>query len=201
MKKKKIGNLYINYNTDRFISEVLEDKEYGFLNYYPIAIDIGANIGTFSLSMLDHADKIYALEPAQENIDCLMQTIADNHLEKIIPLKMAIGDKSFVQKMLREGDAGGGGWRLDEAGDYPVDVRTLKDFMDSQGIEYADLVKMDTEGWEGRILNTPLFPHKRIGTIIGELHINTAEDVKGLLEYMGFKYMEMNNNHFLARKL
>lgn len=199
--KRKVGSLNITYNTDRFINEVLNGKEYDFLSYYPVVIDIGANIGTFSFYMYDHAYKIYALEPAQENFDCLIETIEENNLEKIIPLKMAIGDKSFVQQMERVGEAGGGGWRLSEAGDYPVDTRTLEDFMDSQNIEYADLVKMDVEGWEGRIINTPFFPKDRIGTIIGEYHHGIAEDLQGLLEYMGFKYINMKNNHFIARKI
>lgn len=199
--KTRVGELNITYQNDRYINEVLMGGEYGFLSYFPTIIDIGANIGTFSFYMYDHADRIYALEPAKENFDCLIETIRENNLDKITPLQMAISNQSFVQNMERIGEAGGGGWRLSESGDYPVDARTLKDFMDSQNIEYADLIKMDVEGWEGRIINTPFFPKDRIGTIIGEYHHGIAEDLQGLLEYMGFKYMTIKNNHFIARKI
>ncbi|OFW53978.1 MAG: hypothetical protein A2163_07860 [Actinobacteria bacterium RBG_13_35_12] len=197
--KKKFGNLTITYENDRFIDEVLINGEYGFLDYYPIVIDIGAHIGTFSFSMLDKADIIYAIEPVEENMNCLRQTIEDNNIKKIIPIQMAISYGSWVQKMQLDIN-GGGGSKLTESGDYPVDCRTLKDFMDSQKIEYADLIKMDVEGYEGKILNTPFFPKDRIGTIIGEFHVGVPEDVQGLLEYMGFKYINLPNRKFIARK-
>lgn len=199
--QKKVGKLDITYQNDRFINEVLLGKEYDFISYFPTIIDIGANIGTFSFYMYDHADKIYALEPVKENFDCLVKTVEKNKLDKITPVQMAISNQSFIQNMVRVGEAGGGGWKLSESGDYPVDARTLKDFMDVQNIEYADLVKIDVEGWEGRILNTPFFPKDRIGTIIGEFHEGIAEDLQGLLEYMGFRYIGLKNNHFIARKI
>lgn len=199
--KKRINGIDITYNVDRYLDEVLEKKEYSFLNYYPTIIDIGANIGTFSLSMYEYADKIFAIEPAEKNIDCLKQTIADNNLTKIIPIKMAISDRSYIQTMVRNGDPGMGGWRLDKNGDYPVDTRTLLDFMNSQNIEYVDLVKIDVEGEEENILKAPFFPKDRIGTIIGEWHMGRDKIVKDLLEWYGFKYFALPGNHFLARKV
>lgn len=199
--KTKVGSLDISYQSHRFIDEVLGAREYDFMSYYPTIIDIGANIGTFSLFMLDHADKIYAIEPAEENIACLKQTIKDNQITKIIPMQMAIGGNSWVQKMVKSGLAGAGGWYLDdEAGDYPVDTRTLKDFMDSQGIEYADLIKIDVEGAEEQIFKSFLFPYDRIGTIIGEYHGSMRDKIKDVLEWMGFKFIDMDNGHFIARK-
>ena len=151
MKKHKWGDINISYEDDRFITEVLEHRQYDFLHYYPIVIDIGANIGTFSFYMYNMADKIYAIEPVKENIDCLVQTITDSHLDKIIPCQMAIGGSSHARTMRQNGTPGGGGWMLDDAGEYVVDTRTLEDFMDVNKIEYADLVKIDVEGAEEEI--------------------------------------------------
>lgn len=191
----------ITYQTKRFIEEVLEGNEYDFMRHYPVVIDIGANIGTFSYWMKDHANIIYALEPAEENYNAMVKTIEKNKLtDKIKPFKIAISNSSNVKTMARHGEAGGGGWKIDEAGDYPVDARTLRDFMDSQGIEYVDLIKIDVEGHENEIFSAPFFPKDRIGTIVGECHPNTP-DPRPQLEWLGFKYIDLGNNHFIARKI
>ena len=201
MKKKKVGSLTITYQVGRYLDEVLERSEYDFMSYYPTVVDVGANIGTFSFYMYNRSDKIYALEPVKENIDCLLETVKENELTKIIPIQMAISDHSWVSLMKRDGDAGYGGWKLEENGDYPVDTRTLKDFMTSQNIEYIDLLKLDVEGEELKILSSSLFPYQKVGTIIGEYH--SSESQKGtqeVLEWLGYKYVDLGSSHFLARK-
>lgn len=200
MLKKKVGKFKVSYNRARYLNQVLSDREYDFLSYYPVVVDVGANIGTFSLFIYDLADKIYAVEPVEENIDCLRQTIRDNELTKITPVQMAISDKSFIQRMERLGDPGEGGWKLSDIGDYPVDTRTLKDFMRSQEIDYIDLLKIDVEGEEAKIFNTRLFPYKQIGAIVGEYHGGNGGQVKEILEWMGYRFLDCGGGHFIARR-
>jgi FkbM family methyltransferase len=183
---------------NRFIKEVIEDSEYGFLNHYPIVVDVGANIGAFSMWIYDHADKIYAIEPVEENVKFLRKNVEKNNLSKIIIKQMGLSDRSIIRKMRKSGDPKEGGWAISEAGDYEVDCRTLADFMETENIKYIDLLKLDTEGHELNILNASYFPYQKVGAIIGELH--GSADVKALLEWYGYRYMETPNNHFLARK-
>lgn len=186
---------------NRFIQEVYVDQEYKFLwPHYPVVIDIGANIGAFSCWIYDHADVIYAVEPLTENVEIIEKTIDLNRLSKIIVKEMAISDQSIPKVMLRNGDPKGGGWRLDEAGGYPVSCRTLEDFMNSCEIEYADLVKMDVEGEELKILKTEYFPKDRIGTIIGEYHQEPSH-LKKTLEWLGFTFIDFKNSHFMAKRI
>lgn len=202
---KEWNGININYEDGRFIDEVLNKGEYQFLFHYPVVIDIGCNIGTFSLFMLNFSDRIYAIEPAKENIDCLAQTIKDNNLSEIIyPFQLAISGTGGVKDMLRLGEASGGGWKLDVVGDYHVNTKTLLDFMNNNNIPYADLVKMDVEGSELEIVFSEGFPSDRVGTIIGEFHgdhTETREAFIGRLEDLGYRYKEVPGNHFIARKL
>lgn len=197
---KKLNGLKITYNDDRFLKEVIKGGEYSFISYYPTIVDIGANIGAFSLYMYDHAEKIYAVEPSEENLNCLKQTIKDNNLDKIIPIQMAISDHSWISYMQESGAPGGGGWRLSETGDIPVDTRTLLDLMESQNIDFIDLLKIDTEGEEIKILGSQYFPSDKVGTIIGEIHNQDAEGIQKLLNWYGYRCQIMPNGHFLARK-
>jgi FkbM family methyltransferase len=187
---------------NRYIQEVILNQEYSFLNYYPTVIDCGANIGTFSFWIYDHADKIYAIEPSKENIISMQETIKLNDLKKIIVTECAISNSNGVKKILRDGEAKLGGWRLDEAGDYPITCYTLEEFMKGRDIPYADLVKIDTEGEELKILQSFGFPHEKVGTIIGEFHSNIDRvELKKTFEWLGYKYYEIKGHFFLARHL
>ena len=200
--KKEWNGLKVSYKDKRYLKEVL-GGEYESLFEYPTIIDIGCNIGTFSFYMLDYAHKIYAIEPVKENIDCLTKTIEENKLTKILPFQLAISGTTGAGNMLRDGDPGGGGWKLDITGDYPVHTETLLDFMDRNHIDYADLVKMDVEGEELNILLALGFPAERVGMIIGEIHPRDVEDIETFskrLNELGYRYRYPTGNHFVARR-
>lgn len=191
---------------NRFITEVIDNNEYGFLHHYPVVVDVGANIGTFSMWIYDHADKIYAIEPVAENITHLLRNVAKNNLHKIIIKQMALSDNTGIKTMATNGSCPeDGGWMIDTMGDYKVSCKTLNDFMKSENIAYIDLLKIDTEGHEASVLSSPCFPKDKIGTIIGELHGQKENPermkVKELLEWYGYKYYEVLNNYFIARKI
>ena len=100
------------------------------------------------------------------------------------------------------GSAGGGGWRMNENGALPVDCQTLREFMDKEKIDYADLIKMDVESHELDIVKANLFPVERIGRIIGELHYFgdkvKRKEFKDTMEWLGFNFKMANENLFLA---
>lgn len=185
---------------NRFIQEVYEGNEYGFLYHYPVVVDVGANIGTFSFWIYDHADKIYAIEPAQENVDYMLQTIEENKLDKISVVQRAVSDQSIVKHMVSNTPATEGGWAISESGTTPVTCITLKEFIESRDIPYVDLLKIDTEGHELNILGGDLFPDEKVGTIIGETHGNNGPKIIERLTWLGYHVVDCPAGHFLARK-
>jgi len=190
----------ISYNQERFINEVIIGNEYDFVFNDLVVVDIGANIGTFSLWIYDRAKKIYAIEPVKEVLDCLNETIKDNNLTKIKTYQLAIGGKTYLGTMKKEaGDPHLGGWCIDTQGEYPVEIMSLGGFFEKEGIEYADIVKIDVEGVEESILLADDFPKDKISTIIGENH-HSGRSLKPALDEIGFEYFEYPNNHFMGRK-
>lgn len=209
----------IYYREKRFIDEVLERGEYDYVFFYPTIVDVGANIGTFSLFIYKHCHKIYALEPAPENFELLSKTVTDNKLEKIKPFEEALAGNTGTRPMRMIRGAGFGAWTITDMTGSPEDYIqvkhiTLKEFMEREGIDYIDLLKMDVEGAEKEIFEDPTFPFDKIGTIICEFHysnLGTDEEktltatqnrgwFKDILEDKGFVYYEKQYNHFLARK-
>ena len=190
----------ISYNQERFINEVIIGNEYDFVFDDLVVVDIGANIGTFSLWIYDRAKKIYAIEPVKEVLDCLNETIKDNNLTKIKTYQLAIGGKTYLGTMKKEaGDPHLEGWCIDTQGEYPVEIMSLGGFFEKEGIEYADIVKIDVEGVEESILLADDFPKDKISTIIGENH-HSGQSLKPALDRIGFEYFEYPNNHFMVRK-
>jgi FkbM family methyltransferase len=187
---------------NRFIKEVIEDREYFFVFDYDVVVDVGANIGTFSIFIYNYAKEIFALEPIPNNFNYLIKNLIDNNLSKVKPYQIAIGGKSGKRKMLTNGLAEGeGGWSLDDKGELEVGCLSLADFMQQEKIEYIDLLKLDVEGAELEIVQAEDFPAKKIGTIIGEIHYGddrATTFIKRLLQ-LGYNLQAYKRNHFKAK--
>lgn len=197
MNRKKVNNLDVAYENDRFLTEVLEKECYGFLSCYPTVVDVGANIGTFAFFIYNQAKEIYCIEPVRENLNCLNATVLENNLTKIKIIPKALSNYEAKGMMLTNGEAGDGGWSLSTNGSYIVDVTTLNKLVEEAKIDYIDLLKLDCEGSELQILDD--FPTDKVGTIIGELH-DTGLEVKYKLANLGYRVIELPENYFLARK-
>jgi len=193
----------------RYIKEVLLEQEYSLLYRYNTVIDIGANIGTFSIYVYDKANKIYAVEPISECLDCFKETIVANNLTKINIYKEAIAGKTELRKIIIKRFPTDGACTIRGKPRKDEECRMVKaislvDFMDRENIPYADLVKLDVEGAEEEILTAPDFPKERIGTIVGEFHhtfTNWRKEgkAKGLLEQLGYAFYH-DGDKFIARR-
>ena len=62
------------------------------LNNEDIFIDIGSNIGYYSLLCSKICKKVHSFEPLTENFDILKKNIKINNIKNIIPSKLAISD-------------------------------------------------------------------------------------------------------------
>ena len=185
---------------DRFIVDVFKNGEYRLLFHYPTVLDIGCNVGAFSLWIKDLADEIYAIDIAQPNIDNLKKTLENNKITTIKPFCCAIGGGTVISSVRMDGTAGSGAWRLEQSNDAQIQTYSLNDFMEKEHIAYADLVKIDVEGGETEIIEAPDFPYKKIGTILGETHAQRWGGVKVRLQRYGFKWWG-NEQYFIGRKV
>ena len=179
---------------DRFVSEVIEHKEYQYAFEHKTVIDVGANIGTFSLYAYDYADIIYAIEPLKANYDNLVRTIKANHLDKIKPFHLAISDKT--KDTFIEATSTWAGSRLADSGE-PVKAVSLAQFIRDNNIDYVDVLKMDLEGHESTVLHAPDFieVNDKINTIIYE---HNAGD-QAFFDTLGFKFF--TRDRYLLKKV
>lgn len=197
--------LTISTNSTRFINEVLVEREYAPMLTYNTVIDAGANIGTFSLFIYPFAKTIWAIEPDSDNIKLFKETIEENGLTNIHIEQLALGNydgEGYIDEDIQI--AHGGNWQLNKDGSKlyarTCTVKTLATFIKEHNIEQVDLLKLDVEGEEERILRIPDFASiaPQIKLIIGEVHSTCS--VREVLEQSGYKYEEFSNNHFKATR-
>lgn len=142
-------------------------------------IDLGANIGMFSLFALKHgAEKIYSYEPNAVNFEKLKKyTKSFNNIQ---PINLAVCGKPGTV-YVNGADMKGTSSVNNEAGEYPVECITLESIIDERN-EKDLVLKIDVEGSEYDILySCPTEKLKRFNTIYAEFHDNPVFDKDGLI--------------------
>lgn len=112
-----------------------------------VVLDIGANIGYFTLLMAKQTKAVFAFEPDPDNFMILEKNIKLNKAKNVELFNMAVGEfNGFVD--LHRCDFNNGMHRVYESKwckDQTIEVPIVK--IDSL-IDHADFVKMDIEGSE-----------------------------------------------------
>jgi len=137
------------------ITEAMILDVYGQVPEDAVVVDIGANIGAFSLLASRRAKVVYAVEPVRSKFEMLRHNVVLNQLNNVIiyPLALAncngtveIRDSGVMSSMYFDA--------TDEIEHVPA--VTLETFFDDNDIERVDYLKMDCEGAEWDILlSTP----------------------------------------------
>jgi FkbM family methyltransferase len=132
-------------------------EDYGKIkNYHNIVIDIGANIGVFSLYAAQNgAKKVYAFEPNGSAYDVLERNVAANKLcDVIFPYRFAVTDidNSTVRFPLMSSPYNQIESENAINGDFEeVRTITLAGILDKNRIDSVDFLKIDCEGGEYEI--------------------------------------------------
>lgn len=136
------------------------------------ALDIGAHIGTHTLTLaraVGGRGRVYAFEPQRRIYRELMQNLALNRIENVVPLRYAVGAETRVVEM-NPGVGPDGAIGVGHGGDR-VELRPV----DSFPFANVSLIKIDVEGFELEVLRGAARTIQRwrpvIVTEIGGAHI------------------------------
>lgn len=117
-------------------------------------VDIGGNIGTFSLFAAHHAPHatIFAAEPEPENATMFRRNMAINHFDERVTLTEAgIGKKNeIVTFHVTHKNSGGHSMFKHTENSHPIEVQivSLRSFFETHAILSCDYLKLDCEGGE-----------------------------------------------------
>lgn len=122
-----------------------------------VAYDLGANVGYVSLMLAKQVGaggKVFAFEPLPANQERLRANLGLNPQVQVMPVPMAVSDKSGSQTFqLHASDdmgklRGSAGRPAKYMSNIPVETISLDDFVFGRHNPVPDVVKMDIEGGE-----------------------------------------------------
>ena len=150
-------------------------------------VDIGANIGVWSLAMKHHFDKVISYEPSTKNLECLRKNW-DGEIREY-----AVGDvNSTVVFKDSAKNCGNGKVRPDlkaEGAAYEVEMVKL----DDQNITDCTLIKIDVQGFEWQVLKGA---ENLINTQLPWVTVEPNKDITHMVEFFfnkGYKFVEVKS--------
>lgn len=204
------------YKTDYIQQRILTEKtyyEYDALNFIckewkdgivqrsiqnGCILDIGANIGNHTLYFFFECDIdcAYCFEPIPSTYNILQKNIAINGLGgKTTLINAAVGANEGVASVSHYDEANIGSTQisLSESGTIPVKS------IDSIGIkEHIDLIKIDVEGFEIKVIEGCLNTIERDRPyIMIEIQNENFDRIIELLSPMGYQYHQLNIVNYL----
>lgn len=142
----------INQFSEIYYQEVYE--KFFHVEEGDIVVDVGANIGMFSLKAAKSAGKdglVIAIEPEEANVNLLHHNIKANGFNNVIVVKKAAGNRTgWVNLYLKE--PGTHTILPSRTPFIRVEMDTLDNILSELGITEVNFLKIDTEGAEIEIL-------------------------------------------------
>ncbi|OGL53993.1 hypothetical protein A3K55_02200 [Candidatus Shapirobacteria bacterium RBG_13_44_7] len=109
-------------------------------------VDVGANIGYYTVLLGKKAKKVYAFEPEKTSFEILKKNVEVNKLKGVELFGVALGGKKEKKKLEKSKDNFGDNRLSDKGG--VVGVERLDDLVK----EKIGLIKIDTQGWEPEVI-------------------------------------------------
>lgn len=173
-----------------------------------LALDIGANIGNHAVFLSSHFREVHAFEPNPRTFQLLRFNAAQ--VGNVIAHPRGLSDADVMGTLIENPTNMGGTYielrTTDNVpGKPPVSLGTLDTFVETQGLGDIALIKIDTEGFEARILRGArqvLERHKPL--IIFELSPSDfdesgASDVVNILQDHGYRFVAIEKNFQLGK--
>jgi len=191
-----------------------EGYEYSIIPFYYLStksnviIDIGANIGYYSLvaATANINSKIYAFEPVDRIVNRFNKQIEINNFNNIKVEKLVVGDTNdkisfYIPKgnSMALASSTKKGWVRDTE-EVRVNSITLDNYSNEKNIGKIDLIKMDCEFHELEVLRgMKNILEKDKPLILMEILFSESEGVKGYFENSQSKEIEnimLKNNYY-----
>jgi FkbM family methyltransferase len=187
------AQMYTDYITglyEKSCTQVLREH----LRQASLVLDIGANLGYFSIFMAKHAGgncQILAFEPMPDTFGLLERNIKLNNLTNVNAIKAAVSDKSGDVELLSDArqrlskTASIVGYRLEgEAKKTTAQAIRIDQYFEGAE-QLPDLIKVDVEGGELAVLNGARAAIRRgRPTLVIEIHGWGSEDSQKVLDLL-----------------
>lgn len=204
----QFANYAYEWNVKKFVYEHLKD--------YNVFLDIGANIGTYSILLAENGLRGYAFEPIKYNYDTTRINLILNELDdKVKVFNLALGSQrakvQFAFDVINTGASHMVGVELKEylADKEKIEESTilpLDNLMSEMDIHKEDriFIKIDVEGMEEEVLlgaKKFLQTYPNILIVMESVHSGKEELASVLNGIAQFKILEVDELNIGAKKI
>ena len=159
-----------------------------------VVIDVGANVGEFSLVVAGQGARVYACEPDPGPYSCLEKNLAN--LVGARCFKVAFGEKKGVLPFYISSQHNDSSFIKPAAGVEKieeVEVCTIDDFCAREEIKNISMLKVEAEGYEPEILRGAVWA---LSNIVSQVAVDggpernghtTVDDCEEILNEKGFE--------------
>lgn len=175
-------------------------------------MDVGANIGLTSYYFSQFAKQVYSLEPSKLHLKAFLKMKQFNDLSNVDIVPCALSTEDGKTKFFH--NTNNTMFSLstvvnDQSDFEEVKTITLETLLKDKEIKEVDLMKLDVEGFESKLLTHESFRSglSKIKLIIGEWHNWTEmnqHQFKACFEDLGFSFKWLNRTEasiFIAERL
>lgn len=119
------------------------------LNKDSVVVDVGANIGYYTLLAAKVAKKVYAIEPDKMCFEILQKNVKENNLKNVVLVNKAAGEKR-EKKYLERDEINQGNSRISDNNGVLIMTDTLYNILINEQI--ISCIKIDTQGYEPQVI-------------------------------------------------
>lgn len=146
------------YKEDYIAKKMLEKYSQSGVrvNKGDVVVDVGANVGEYSLAVSGIASKIIALEPDANHHKCLVLNAKGK--TNIVCEDLALGDADGKKELFVASMNNDSSFIEPEYWRYKIEIKTvtLKTLMQRHNLSHIDFLKVEAEGYEPEILEASL---------------------------------------------
>ena len=207
---KTIWLSHCGHDSSTFMT-VFAHRYYGRIPKSAVVIDVGANIGLFSLDAVwSGAAKVYAYEPNAQSFEVLNQNLREHNITNVVATQCAVSGNNqsstmFIgsqstpfNKLLSQSEVGNHDQTSSDRFSE-VKVESIDTVLKTVCEPIIDLLKIDCEGAEYGIFQGLTKEHSlRIRMICVEYEVSDSEKPEHLIqlaENCGFIVKEFNRSH------
>lgn len=202
--KLKVNGYHYKLSHPRQLFMITDGYERNIQDWFNITgetfLDIGANIGRYTLMLHDRFKQIHSFEPTQETYDILNYNITMNHIQNVYLHKLAAWSREEQLTFYIKNNPGGNSASMPENSISKQTVNAVRlDTMINQ-FGKVDLIKIDIEGAEPEALKglQSILKSSKPVVIVEVLECNN-ETVYDYMASMGYVLVEKQNRNHLFK--
>jgi FkbM family methyltransferase len=121
-----------------------------------VVVDIGANVGLFTMLAASYGSKVISIEPNPINYFFLLINLKKNKFANTIPLNLAVGQQAGLRSLFVAEQPSGSSFYSNQAigNEFAVSINsiTINQMFGELNLDHIDFLKVDCEGSEYEIL-------------------------------------------------